>query len=103
MDDVESDWPARLGADSGNRRYSLPGVGEFCLGRADGGGRPGGEVGLLLALETLANRRVADWSGRRVVGLVEHPPGVAWVRSLALGVLALVVLLNGYGGLFGDY
>ena len=28
---------------------------------------------------------------------------VAWVRSLALGLLALVVLLNGYGGLFGDY
>ena len=28
---------------------------------------------------------------------------VAWVRSLALGFLALVVLLNGYGGLFGDY
>ncbi len=28
---------------------------------------------------------------------------VAWVRSLALGLLALAVLLNGYGGLFGDY
>ena len=28
---------------------------------------------------------------------------VPWVRSLALGLLALVVLLNGYGGLFGDY
>ena len=28
---------------------------------------------------------------------------VNWVRSLALGLLALAVLLNGYGGLFGDY
>ena len=28
---------------------------------------------------------------------------VAWVRSLALGLLALAVLLNGYGGLFGEY
>ena len=28
---------------------------------------------------------------------------VAWVRSLALGLLALVVFLNGYTGLFGDY
>ena len=26
-----------------------------------------------------------------------------WVRSLALGVLALVVLANAYSGLFGDY
>ncbi len=28
---------------------------------------------------------------------------VPWVRSLALGLLALVVLGNGYTGLFGDY
>ena len=28
---------------------------------------------------------------------------VPWVRSLALGVLALVVLANAYGDLFGDY
>ena len=28
---------------------------------------------------------------------------VPWVRSLALGILALVVLANGYSGLFGDY
>ena len=28
---------------------------------------------------------------------------VPWVRSLALGVLALVVLANAYSGLFGDY
>ena len=28
---------------------------------------------------------------------------VPWVRSLALGVLALAVLLNGYSGLFGEY
>ncbi|MXZ92447.1 MAG: DUF4175 domain-containing protein [Chloroflexi bacterium] len=28
---------------------------------------------------------------------------VAWIRSLALGIMALVVLLNGYGDLFGDY
>ena len=28
---------------------------------------------------------------------------VAWVRSLALAVLALTVLINGYTGLFGDY
>ena len=29
--------------------------------------------------------------------------GVAWVRSLALGILALVVLLNAYGDLFADH
>ena len=28
---------------------------------------------------------------------------VAWVRSLALGLLALVVLANAYTGLFGNY
>ena len=28
---------------------------------------------------------------------------VAWVRSLALAVLALTVFINGYTGLFGDY
>ena len=28
---------------------------------------------------------------------------VPWVRSLALGVVALAVLANGYSGLFGDY
>ena len=28
---------------------------------------------------------------------------VAWVRSLALGILALVVLANGYSDLFGDH
>ena len=28
---------------------------------------------------------------------------VPWVRSLALGIVALVVLANGYSGLFGDY
>ena len=28
---------------------------------------------------------------------------VSWVRSLALGILALVVLLNGYSGQFGDH
>jgi len=28
---------------------------------------------------------------------------VTWVRSLALGILALVVLLNGYGDLFGGH
>ena len=28
---------------------------------------------------------------------------VPWVRSLALGTLALVVLANGYSGLFGDH
>ena len=28
---------------------------------------------------------------------------VPWVRSLALGILALVVLANGYSDLFGDY
>ncbi len=28
---------------------------------------------------------------------------VPWVRSLALGILAFVVLANGYSGLFGDY
>ena len=28
---------------------------------------------------------------------------VPWVRSLALGLLALTVFLNGYTGLFGDY
>lgn len=28
---------------------------------------------------------------------------VAWVRSLALAVLALAVFINGYTGLFGDY
>ncbi len=28
---------------------------------------------------------------------------VPWVRSLALGILALVVLANGYSGLFGDH
>ena len=28
---------------------------------------------------------------------------VAWVRSLALGLLGLAVLLNGYGGVFGEY
>ena len=28
---------------------------------------------------------------------------VAWVRSLALAVLALTVFVNGYTGLFGDY
>ncbi len=28
---------------------------------------------------------------------------VPWVRSLALGILALVVLANGYGDLFGDH
>ena len=28
---------------------------------------------------------------------------VAWMRSLALAVLALTVLINGYTGLFGDY
>ena len=28
---------------------------------------------------------------------------VPWVRSLALGILALVVLLNGYGDLFGGH
>ena len=28
---------------------------------------------------------------------------VPWVRSLALGVVALTVLANGYSGLFGDY
>ena len=28
---------------------------------------------------------------------------VAWVRSLALGILALVVLANAYGDLFGDH
>lgn len=28
---------------------------------------------------------------------------VGWVRSLALAVLALMVFLNGYTGLFGDY
>ena len=28
---------------------------------------------------------------------------VAWVRSLALGTLALVVLVNGYSDLFGDH
>ena len=33
------------------------------------------------------------WSTRRV----------AWVRSLALGILALVVLINAYSGHFGEY
>ncbi len=28
---------------------------------------------------------------------------VPWVRSLALGILALAVLFNGYSGLFGDH
>ena len=28
---------------------------------------------------------------------------VAWVRSLALGLVALTVFINGYTGLFGDY
>ena len=28
---------------------------------------------------------------------------VPWVRSLGLGILALVVLINGYSGLFGDH
>ncbi len=28
---------------------------------------------------------------------------VSWVRSLALGILAAVVLLNGYSGFFGDH
>ena len=28
---------------------------------------------------------------------------VPWVRSLALGIVALAVLANGYSGLFGDY
>ena len=28
---------------------------------------------------------------------------VAWVRSLALGLMALTVFLNGYTGVFGDY
>ena len=28
---------------------------------------------------------------------------VPWVRSLALGILALVVFINAYTGLFGDY
>ena len=28
---------------------------------------------------------------------------VSWVRSLALGILAAVVLANGYTGLFGEY
>ena len=28
---------------------------------------------------------------------------VPWVRSLALGILALMVLVNGYSNLFGDY
>ena len=28
---------------------------------------------------------------------------VPWVRSLALGILAMAVLANGYSGLFGDY
>ena len=29
--------------------------------------------------------------------------GVPWVRSLALGMLAVVVLANAYGGVFGSY
>ena len=29
--------------------------------------------------------------------------GVPWVRSLALGMLAVVVLANAYGGVFGEY
>ena len=28
---------------------------------------------------------------------------VPWMRSLALGLLALVVLMNGYGDIFGDH
>ena len=36
------------------------------------------------------------------MGLAEHPPR-PWVRSLALGVLALVVLANGYSDTFGDH
>ena len=55
-----------------------------------------------LGLEAVANWPAGDGLRRRLVFWLSTRR-VAWVRSLALGLVALTVFINGYTGLFGDY
>lgn len=55
----------------------------------------------LLAAEVGWERRAVDLGGVWWVWLSTRR--VPWVRSLALGIVALAVLVNGYSDLFGDH
>ena len=102
MTDVQTDRPVGLGPNPRRRDGCLPWLWAiFAWTERTIVVDPEG-CRFLLAVETVANRPSADGFGG-VWWVWLSTRRVPWVRSLALGTLALVVLVNGYSGLFGDH